>query len=980
MSKTGRELITLLERHGSIREVAGNSPFLLDGSECIWIVRVGKVELFSVAVESGQPVGARHHFTTVEPGDALFDPGLNADSQGIGLLVVGVVGTRLLRVGLDEVRRVTAESGRGDDLAHLLERWIEGLSAGVSRTIVPQPRADLRLEVGGAGTLRDGERLRASSGVVWIGHEEGETLFVGMEEAPPTALFPLTSETFLQALGGARVIALGTAQALSDGHAWEGLRCFTRVLLHCEGLNVRLMAADEHNRLRQRSERDQRVVKNAIADLASVLGRARQRFVRFDAVDPLVGACQLIGDWSGFAVREPPPAKDDAREKTKAVDPLMEIARASRFRTRKVVLKGEWWRQETTPLLAFLTPGHRPVALMPVTGGGHELHDPVAGTSERVTEKLARTIEPLAYVLYEPFPERPLKARDVYRFGLKGNSRDIVRPALVGLLAGLLGLLPPHFTGRLVDTVIPEAAHDQLIQLGIVLAVIAVVTTLLGIVRRFAVLRLEIKASSRVQPAMWDRLLSLPVVFFRRYVAGDLAMRVSAIDQIRQVLSATTASTLMLSLFSLLYVGQLVYYSWKMAALALLLAVIPLTVAGFASLRKLGVQREVMQVEGQLSGLVLQLLSGVAKLKVAGAEGRALAEWARRFAEQRRLVMRTGGIDAFVETFSAAFPLLTTGCLFWFMMYLNESDVIGAPPALGIGDFIAFNTAFGLLLGQMLQLGTAVLSVLTVLPLYERARPILEAAPEVDETKAHPGDLNGDIELSHVTFRYQADGPVILDDINIKIPAGKYVALVGPSGSGKSTIMRLMLGLESPESGAIFFDGRDLSQLDVQQLRKSIGVVIQNGRIRPGSIFENIVGSSQHTLADAMDAAAKAGLDTDIKEMPMGMHTVLQQGAGSLSGGQRQRLMIARAIVSKPRILFFDEATSALDNRTQAIVSQSLQGLQSTRVAIAHRLSTIIGADRIYVIVKGRVVQQGSYDELVAEEGVFSELIKRQVI
>ena len=335
--------------------------------------------------------------------------------------------------------------------------------------------------------------------------------------------------------------------------------------------------------------------------------------------------------------------------------------------------------------------------------------------------------------------------------------------------------------------------------------------------------------------------------------------------------------------------------------------------------------------------------------------------------------------NAAVNIVNSAFPLITSICVYALMWHLTKQAIKDGETPLSIGDFVAFNAALVTLLAQSLQMGLAVMTALTVIPTFERSTPILETEQEVDPSKADPGELNGHIEVSHVTFRYSPDGPLVLHDVSIDIAAGKFVAIVGPSGSGKSTLLRMMLGLEAPESGAIYYDARDLSQLDVQKLRRRIGVVIQNGKIRQGSIFDNIVGAQPLKLDDAWEAARMAGLEEDIERMAMGMHTVLQVGGGQLSGGQRQRLMIARAIVNRPRILFLDEATSALDNRTQAIVADSMNKMQATRVAIAHRLSTIIGADIIYVMANGRVVQSGSYEELVGQPGMFADLVKRQI-
>lgn len=246
-------------------------------------------------------------------------------------------------------------------------------------------------------------------------------------------------------------------------------------------------------------------------------------------------------------------------------------------------------------------------------------------------------------------------------------------------------------------------------------------------------------------------------------------------------------------------------------------------------------------------------------------------------------------------------------------------------------------------------------------------------------SKADPGKLIGKITVDHVTFCYRHDGLVTLDDVSISAEPGEFIALVGASGSGKSTLLRLLLGFETPQAGSVYYDGQDLSGLDVNAVRRQLGVVLQNGQLNSASIFENIAGSAQMTLDEAWEAARMSGFADDITAMPMQMHTVVSEGGSNLSGGQRQRLLIARALALKPRVLFFDEATSALDNKTQAIVSESLDKLQVTRIAIAHRLSTIRNAHRIYVLQAGRVVQQGTFQELAAVEGLFAQLMARQM-
>ena len=386
--------------------------------------------------------------------------------------------------------------------------------------------------------------------------------------------------------------------------------------------------------------------------------------------------------------------------------------------------------------------------------------------------------------------------------------------------------------------------------------------------------------------------------------------------------------------------------------------------------------REVSTLGGKLAGMTLQFINGIAKFRVAGSEARAFAVWAREFAKQRVLAMRARRLSNLVSIFNSAFPVLA-----WAAIFYSAASLTGAPrsPLLTTGEFLAFMAAFVQFSTGTLELSSALISALNVVPLYERAKPILTSLPEVTTTQTAPPDLTGQIDIHHVSFRYREEGPLVLRDLSLGISPGEFVALVGPSGSGKSTVFRLLMGFETPGSGAIYYDGQDLADLDAQAVRRQVGVILQNSRLMTGSIFRNIVGDGTLTLDDAWDAARLAGLEEDLQTMPMAMHTVVSEGGGGLSGGQRQRLLIARAIVRKPRILLFDEATSALDNRTQAIVSQSLKALNATRVVIAHRLSTVMHADRICVLDKGSLVESGSFDKLMAQGGLFSQLAKRQL-
>jgi ATP-binding cassette subfamily C protein len=584
----------------------------------------------------------------------------------------------------------------------------------------------------------------------------------------------------------------------------------------------------------------------------------------------------------------------------------------------------------------------------------------------------------LAYCFYRPLPEQALTGLDLLKFGARGLKKDLAMIGLMGLAIGLLSLAVPESIRILVDEIIPLADRSQLLSLTLGLLAVAIGGGLFQLAQGFALLRVETKADSAIQAAIWDRLLRLPVAFFRRFSAGDLADRANGVSLIRQILTGVTLTTLLAGLFSLLNFFLLFWYSWQLAVVAVGLTVLAVAALSLTSVFQLSYRRRMVERQGKISGLLLQILTAISKFRVTGTESRAFTVWAREFFRQQELTYRAERVENYLTTFNVSYPLATTMVVFTMLVYFNGRSG-DSSASLSLGTFLAFSAAFGQFLNAGLNLTATALQISTVVPIYERIKPILQTKPEVDEAKSDPAELSGEIEMSHVSFRYAPDMPLVLDDISFQIKPREFVAFVGPSGAGKSTLIRLLLGFETAESGSIYYDGQDLNMLNIQGVRRQIGTVLQNGELIAGDIFTNIIGSSLLAVKEAWEAAHQAGLAEDIKQMPLGMHTIIGEGGGAFSGGQRQRLLIARSLINRPRIILFDEATSSLDNRTQAIVSQSLERLQATRLVGAHRLSTIINADRIFVLQAGKIVQQGTYQELMEQPVPFAELAVRHL-
>jgi NHLM bacteriocin system ABC transporter ATP-binding protein len=540
------------------------------------------------------------------------------------------------------------------------------------------------------------------------------------------------------------------------------------------------------------------------------------------------------------------------------------------------------------------------------------------------------------------------------------------------VMLALLSLATPIAAQTIFTGAVPEGDRGRLLGLSLVLVGAALGTATAFLVQGLALLRLEGRASTGTQAAVFDRLLDLPASFFRRYSAGDLGTRALGIETIRQSLTAAVNAALIALLIALFNLGYILFLDVVLGLYALGLLLATVVALGLVVRAEIPHQRELQAARGQTQALALQILGAVQKLRVADAENRAFARWAAALGEMqhalfhsRRHLIGLTSIAAAWQAIAIAGVLLVVGS--------------GDDAKLSTGEFAAFATAFGTTSAALLGIVVVLATANQARVLWERARPIVHTTPEVLTGEADPGELGGRVELAHVSFRY-ADGPPVLDDVSFAAAPGEFIALVGPSGAGKSTVFRLLLGFEQPESGTVSYDGQNLAEVDVRAVRRQLGVVIQNARILSGSIFQNIAGTANATLEDAWEAARIAGIAEEIERMPMGMHTVVTDVGAAFSGGQRQRLLIARAVVARPRVLLFDEATSALDNRTQAAVGAALEELQATRIAIAHRLSTIRNADRILVLQRGRVVEQGRYDELMAQDGLFAALARRQIV
>lgn len=680
----------------------------------------------------------------------------------------------------------------------------------------------------------------------------------------------------------------------------------------------------------------------------------------------------------------------DIAKKLDHVEILRRLAQKGNIRLRLVRLERDWYNKDNGVLIGYIRregKGSVPVALVPENPNSYRIVTKTHPEGIPLTEEIAGELEKDAFQCYAGFPMRKLTVPYVMRFIFNQCwQKDFSTILSVSLFMGFIPLAAPIITETVFQDILPILDIKGLVMVTQVLMVTSFTMAVLSIIRSIAVVRISTRLDMSVEAALWGRLLSLPEKFFRKFTSGELVNRMRGAEAIREVVGENLVSAVLNAVFSFWSLMLMCWYSLELTVAAVAVWLVWCLAGAIIYRRVIGFQRKLVEAENKQAGLVQQIFSGLAKFRVNGAEEQAYHLWSKAFGESWRWRLAMQRHKNYAAVIGTAQPIVLAMLVYFITIYgLRDSSVLrgldtgDALSGIGYAQFLAFQaayTSFNVTLGSVIpMLG----QFFTLQPHIENLRPILEEEPETTEDKLDAETLSGAMEVSHLTFSYGDGKPDVLKDLSFRVSAGENLAIVGSSGSGKSTLVRLLLGFEQPKTGAIYYDGQSLAELSLPSVRSQMGVVLQNGQLMTGDILTNIIGPTSLSQEDAWEAAEAAGIAEDIRAMPMGMHTMISEGSSNISGGQRQRILIARALASKPAILIFDEATSALDNKTQSIVTESIEKLKATRIIIAHRLSTIRRCDRILVMDSGHIAECGTYDELVAKDGLFARLVKRQV-
>ena len=967
----------LAARSGTSVPCAGNLPVQLDDPDSVWFIDRGTVDLFLVEYRDGVEQAAPQHMLRRESGGLL--PGVASDvlddkdrGTTLSVLAKGLPGTLLKRLPVSLLSDVHPA-----ELADQTDTWLTDITEALARFVGRFPRPNALAEPGLTGTLGP-STLSVRRGVVWVSQPpRGASLYMDMIDqaelaeasGPHEAVIPLTRTSWLSLFDEVEVSGQSSETLAKEGVLLPALASFHAVAFALERLNRRLAVVDDANLERERTTSHRTAERAARQRLFNIYDLPLDRDARVED-SALADALEVIGRHQGIEFRVP--ARSGPSDTPIG---LVDILDSSGVRARRVRFRedGTWWRGDSNALLAFRAEDGQPVALLPAMFGRYREVDPVSKRSVRITADRAEALQQEAWMFYPPLPSGNVTLGDLLGIALHGSARDLLRLVIAGLPGGLIKLLPAIALGFVANHVMAGGSAGALYTVAVALAGFGLLGALLHLLQSTAMMRLEGRSASRVEAAFWDRLMRLPPRILHRYPAGDLAMSGMTFQNLRDGLQGLVADSLLSIVFLLPVFGVIFFYDSTLGVITLVFSLASLLVTVALGMRQIAPYGRMISAARRVAGRLFQIVGGIAKLRVENAEGSAFAMWARDYREQKRAELELSELEGHSRAFGAALPFIAAGLLLLAVVTLDDRDV-------PVGDFLVVYIVFIVFQSAVARLGESFGTIAATVPAFEQMRPLLAALPE-EEVEGEPVErLGGDILFDHISFRYDPDGPLILDDVTIRARPGEFIAIAGESGAGKSTLFRLALGIDQPSAGAVYYDGRDLKHLNLKQVRRKIGSVPQSVRLHPQDLWDNIVAHHEGTTTDEVwQTARTAGIETEIKAMPMGMMTMVGASGSVVSGGESQRVTIARSLIGNPRIMLLDEATNWLDNESQAEVMHNLAVLTSTRIVIAHRLSTLEQADRIYVLQAGKVVQSGSFTELMEVEGVFKELVRRQV-
>lgn len=626
------------------------------------------------------------------------------------------------------------------------------------------------------------------------------------------------------------------------------------------------------------------------------------------------------------------------------------------FISREVNIQNINLYEESNAFIAFNNDPCTP-ALIYFKNEKPYIYDPSIGTNELLDETTLKKYQTMGFALYKKLPKKAKKITNMARAAFNETHTDLKRFMLLQMGIGFLLLLQPLLTGIIFDDVVKLRQYSLIDQVFFGLLAISIGSIAFKLVQNFSMIRFQVKSSAFLESGLWNRILSFHLRFFKMFRLGDLHERLVAVDQLQKELTTSSMNALSQGFFSAIILLFISFYMPLFGLLIFGLTVAFGIVSFFIIRRMIHYHRSITQTNARLMSFLFEAIRSVVKIKTSNSQKRVFQRWLNMEFSKTNHLIGARYLLVYYHIVEFAFPIAVVAA-FYFMM-IGIDPLAPVNPALSIGKFITVQMALGQYFAALMGMVGVIDRLIHLIPHVERVQPILKEKGEQDEGKKIQTLLKGKVTFQNVSFNYDSTGPLVLDNINLTINPGEWVAIVGPSGAGKSTLMKLLLGLEECDKGTILLDDIPLQQMDMFAVRRQVATVLQHTQLLPGSVFDNLHASNPNLSEEQMLGLLKlVALRDDITNMPMGLNTVIMGDGRTFSMGQRQRLVLARCLAKPLSMILLDEATSALDNLSQNVILNTLKQLPITRITVAHRPSTIKCADRIIVMDKGRIIAQ----------------------
>lgn len=1005
----------IFRQHGTLFEIPLNNRIFLHDEECFYWVEEGNIDIFALEPLKKQVPFLKSNFTQLAKksiqflGDKIqgalnFLRSANAKTLIFSfesefkiakpiITAISNTSTKLRKLPIATLQKILEEHPElNNEFDKQTHSWLNSLSAIFLYRSAPKYL--MPLEMGKELTIASNTAVIPSKiedseeNIIWLKIDEGSVSIAGMQTLTlkqGSFYYPLTLTTWFETITEVKGQALLIHPILSNSCCLEGLKLFNSNLINALFFNKLLKGKNELNKIRKQSELDSLALSQSIDELTTLFS---EESLSFPLLDPnhIYRSCQVIGNLLNLRFT---PLSNESKRKFSTVDEfLYELCHYSHVQFRRILLENEWWKNEYGPILCFNEEAYLPLAIIPNPKGGYLVYNPETEKYSPFNPAQFPFLQPWAFVFYRKLPDKDqISGKEAVSFVVKGKYRELAGLFFFAFLTIFSAAMVPVLTRQLFGDVLANLDYIVFGQLAFAFLLVAISSLVFSLAREFLVMRLQTLIDMDFTAALWQRVLSLSTHFFHKYSLGDLFIRMQLMPMLRRVISGQTLRQIFGALFSLIYLIPMFYYDSSLAWVGLCVVVsgIILLVIVAPRLRDLNVQK--LQLAGTLNEKVMETLLGINAIRTYGCENRFFSRWEKSFFQSKQLEWKMARLQSLVTVYNTAISPLSLLCIFAFAIFQKIKEMetgvtggeLGGSGIFKIADFMGFYMSFVAFSIAIIESSGAFGQLIMSMPMFSRTKVILDTPPESSSYRIRPGFLSGEVRVDHIDFRYDAESPLlILKNISFHVKSGEFIAIVGHSGCGKSTLIRLLIGFETPENGAIYFDGRDLATIDLQEVRNQMGIVLQNSAIMDGTIRDNVMAGNIYSDDKIIQALTLSGFAEDLSTLPMGLDTALMNGGGTMSGGQKQRILIARALIGNPKILIFDEASSALDNETQEFVSQNLERLNTTRIAIAHRLSTIRKADRIYVMDNGSIVDQGTFKELSSRKGIFYDLLNKQ--